>query len=119
MFREESDYDICPICRWKNDGVQRNDFDYWGGANDLSVHEAQLLFSLSKNKHLAGQLNTAAITYENKIKSIYQKYEDINITTSAGENCRSELRKAHDDYVARLHDLREMNDPQRTYTSAY
>ena len=39
-FEEYDDYDICPVCNWENDGLQYNDHNYAGGANDLSVNEA-------------------------------------------------------------------------------
>jgi len=37
-------YDICEICFWDDDGVQYNDPDYAGGANKVSLREAQLNF---------------------------------------------------------------------------
>lgn len=35
------DYDICDICGWENDPVQRNKPDYRGGANEMSLIEAR------------------------------------------------------------------------------
>lgn len=40
-FGEDEDYYFCPICGWENDPVQRDDYDYWGGANDMSVNQAR------------------------------------------------------------------------------
>ena len=37
-------YDICEICFWEDDGIQFNDPDYSGGANKVSLREAQLNF---------------------------------------------------------------------------
>jgi Cysteine-rich CPCC len=34
-------YDICPICFWEDDPIQRRDPWYAGGANDPSLVEAQ------------------------------------------------------------------------------
>ncbi len=34
-------YDICEICFWEVDGVQYRDPDYYGGANKVSLREAQ------------------------------------------------------------------------------
>lgn len=34
-------YDICEICFWEDDGVQYHDPDYSGGANKVSLREAQ------------------------------------------------------------------------------
>lgn len=37
-------YDICEICFWEDDGVQYKDPDYRGGANHVSLREAQRNF---------------------------------------------------------------------------
>ncbi|MGI8656064.1 MAG: CPCC family cysteine-rich protein [Pyrinomonadaceae bacterium] len=34
-------YDICPICFWEDDDVQFNDPNYEGGANKVSLKQAQ------------------------------------------------------------------------------
>ena len=34
-------YIICPICFWEDDGVQFRDPDYEGGANEVSLRQAQ------------------------------------------------------------------------------
>jgi hypothetical protein len=34
-------FDICPVCYWEDDNLQRNDPDYKGGANDISLNEAR------------------------------------------------------------------------------
>lgn len=36
---EAGDYSICPICMWEDDPIQREDFNYYGGANELSLNE--------------------------------------------------------------------------------
>ena len=33
---------------WANDPVQRDDYDYWGGANDLSVNQAREAYKAGK-----------------------------------------------------------------------
>lgn len=43
----EFDYDICPVCDWENDPLQRGDYDYAGGANKKSVNEARKAFAKS------------------------------------------------------------------------
>ncbi len=40
----EEEYDICPICSWENDLIQKDDPDYSGGANGPSLKEAQRNF---------------------------------------------------------------------------
>ena len=37
-------YDICPICYWEDDQVQYADPAYEGGANLVSLHQAQANF---------------------------------------------------------------------------
>ncbi|MFF2484619.1 CPCC family cysteine-rich protein [Paenibacillus sp. NPDC058071] len=34
-------YDICKICFWEDDGVQFDDPDYEGGANEVSLRQGQ------------------------------------------------------------------------------
>jgi hypothetical protein len=36
---EDSIFEICPLCGWQDDGVQNDDPDYAGGANELSLNE--------------------------------------------------------------------------------
>ena len=38
-FEEEDWYEVCPICGWEDDSLQRDDPDYSGGANDMSLNE--------------------------------------------------------------------------------
>jgi hypothetical protein len=37
-------HDICPICFWEDDWVQFDDPDFRGGANEVSLKEAQKNF---------------------------------------------------------------------------
>ena len=39
-FEQDSDFDVCEICGWENDGVQLDDPDYAGGANWVSLNRA-------------------------------------------------------------------------------
>jgi hypothetical protein len=34
-------YDLCEVCFWEDDGVQFEDPDYEGGANKVSLRQAQ------------------------------------------------------------------------------
>ena len=40
-FKELDMYEICPVCGWEDDGLQADDHEYWGGANDMSVNQAR------------------------------------------------------------------------------
>ena len=40
-FQHEDDYDVCPVCNWENDGLQYDEPDYAGGANDMSLNQAR------------------------------------------------------------------------------
>ncbi|HEY0735211.1 MAG TPA: CPCC family cysteine-rich protein [Herpetosiphonaceae bacterium] len=37
-------YGICPVCYWEDDAVQYHDPDYAGGANQVSLRQAQANF---------------------------------------------------------------------------
>lgn len=43
------EYEICPICKWEDDPVQRKDPDFEGGANTMSLNQARRAF-LEGNK---------------------------------------------------------------------
>lgn len=40
-FEEKGGYEICPVCGWEDDPVQRKDPDFAGGANKLSLNKAR------------------------------------------------------------------------------
>ncbi|RYZ90803.1 MAG: hydrolase [Proteobacteria bacterium] len=49
-------FDICPVCVWEDDNVQRDLPDFRGGANVVSLNEARrnyLDFGCSDRNHLA------------------------------------------------------------------
>ncbi|NLI91850.1 MAG: hypothetical protein GX434_06460 [Peptococcaceae bacterium] len=41
---EEDFFEICPVCGWEDDSVQREDPNYRGGANQMSLNEAKEAF---------------------------------------------------------------------------
>lgn len=40
-FEEEDFYEICEVCGWEDDSLQRDDPDYEGGANKMSLNQAK------------------------------------------------------------------------------
>ena len=50
-------YIICPICFWEDDGIQFDDPDYEGGANKVSLRQAQ------KNFIEFGAFDSSALAY--------------------------------------------------------
>lgn len=52
-FEELDVYEICPICGWMDDPVQRDDYDYEGGGNEESVNQARAIWQEKKAKKLA------------------------------------------------------------------
>lgn len=38
-------YQLCPVCDWEDDGVQYDDPDYRGGANEISLNQARAEFA--------------------------------------------------------------------------
>ena len=43
-------YEFCPVCDWQDDPVQRDDPDYIGGANKLSLKEYQAKWTEMKTQ---------------------------------------------------------------------
>jgi Cysteine-rich CPCC len=41
VLTAEGEYEICSVCGWEDDPVQRADPDYAGGANKTSLNEAR------------------------------------------------------------------------------
>ena len=42
--KPDNTFEICPVCYWEDDGVQLNDPDYEGGANEMSLNQARKNF---------------------------------------------------------------------------
>ena len=47
-FEEEDDHDICPVCGWENDDLQRTQPDLCGGANKPSLNQARAMWAAGK-----------------------------------------------------------------------
>lgn len=48
-------YDICDVCFWEDDIVMNENPDYWGGANEVCLRQAQrnfVKFGVSEKKYL-------------------------------------------------------------------
>ena len=41
---EVDKFDICDTCGWQDDGVQNNNPNYKGGANQMSLNEAKAAY---------------------------------------------------------------------------
>ena len=50
-FEEEDWYEVCPICGWEDDSLQRDDPDYSGEANDMSLNEYRAAWMAGKPAH--------------------------------------------------------------------
>lgn len=108
IFDENGDYDICPICGWENDYIQNKDFDYCGGANDLSVNESKLYYLLEtcEHNHITQKLKSIHQDYRTIKSQLFKKYKGIDWRTSDGELARNDLADVHDYYVNHLHALK-------------
>lgn len=40
-FEEENNFEICAVCGWENDGIQKDDPDEKDCANRMSLNEAK------------------------------------------------------------------------------
>ena len=41
-------FDICPICNWEDDNLQRDEPDFSGGANKMSLNQARAAYKAGK-----------------------------------------------------------------------
>ena len=51
IFDEKGKYEICPVCGWEDDPVQRREPDLAGGANKLSLNEARKAWAEKEGSH--------------------------------------------------------------------
>lgn len=45
QFTYDDGYEICPVCGWEDDALQRDDPDFAGGANEMSLNQAREAYS--------------------------------------------------------------------------
>jgi len=105
-FSSQGNYDICPICGWENDGVQMDNHDYEGGANELSVNEFKVLYQLRNMNEKADALRVIIEHHESIRKSIFQKNRHVDGRIIDGEKLSDELQKEHERYFEELLFLR-------------
>lgn len=106
-FEFPDDYDICSNCGWENDGVQRNQKDYWGGANSISVNEAKKVYSLLQNEATKSKVTDIIDKYRQRRKEIHTQYREIDHRTAEGEKCRNAFTQAHNEFIIELDKLSE------------
>lgn len=39
QFIVDDNFEVCPVCGWEDDGIQRENPDYAGGANEDSLNQ--------------------------------------------------------------------------------
>ena len=49
-LNEIGKYEVCPVCNWEDDPVARQDPDYVGGANHLSLNEARAQYKMQNEE---------------------------------------------------------------------
>ncbi len=49
-FLEKNAYEICPVCGWEDDPLQRKDPDLEGGANELSLAQYRAKYEEGLNE---------------------------------------------------------------------
>ena len=50
-FVEHESYDRCDVCGWEDDGLQEDEPDYAGGANDMSLNEYKKAWEEGRECH--------------------------------------------------------------------
>jgi len=107
-FEDISDYDICDVCGWENDGVQYDDPDYSGGANFLSQNEHRLEYKLLKNEATCKDASEAGRIHKEKCARIYAKYRGIDYRMYGDKICK-ELTDERVRYVSILNRIESAN----------
>lgn len=55
-FEEPDFYEVCPICGWEDDLVQRLDPDFEGGANTESLNQARASWKAKLNEEALAEM---------------------------------------------------------------
>ena len=75
-------YEICAVCSWQDDDVMNADPDYWGGANDVCLRQAQknyIEFGASK-KRFKGNLVTEFYEKDSLWKPVWEREPSLSKT---------------------------------------
>ena len=105
FFEFSYDYDICPNCGWENDGLQRINRDFWGGANALSANESRKVYILLQDNPTKAKVSEILRRHNERRTEIYAKFRGIDHRTIESERCRQEFERAHNEFVAELDSL--------------
>lgn len=103
-FEQDNDYDVCNVCGWENDGLQLDDPDDWGGANDLSLNNTRLEYALLMNPSTSRETQAAQKSHVSVNSAIHIKYKNIDHRID-GDKWTAELRKEYERYVGVLEDI--------------
>ena len=76
-FKIDNNFEVCPVCKWIDDGVQRDNPDIAGCGNKLSLNEfkqewtdRQLIQEISQHEETCGtQLSIETLKLLEKIKN--------------------------------------------------
>lgn len=106
-FEEYSSYDICPFCKWEDDGLQGDDHNYAGGANHLSVNEARIEYFLLNYPPTREKAKKLYDNYSKSIISIIHKYDGLDHVEESlrAEQETLDYREARKNYVDLLNEL--------------
>lgn len=53
-FLEDDNFEICKVCGWEDDGLQRDDPDLAGGANVISLNQAREVWKQTESAAAMG-----------------------------------------------------------------
>lgn len=112
MILEYYDHmEICPICGWQEDKVQEDDPDYAGGANELSLNQFKVVYSLLKDECTRSE-TLQAQKRNNEIRAnIYVKYQGINYQID-GDKIKNELVGERTRYINEIESIIRKNEQE-------
>ena len=72
-------HNVCRVCGWEDDGLQNEDPDYPGGANQMSLNQYKKFWEDSKEDILKNHPNDIFYVFD-KADEYYKKhFEQINL----------------------------------------
>ena len=82
LSEKNGSYEICTVCSWEDDGVMNDNPDYWGGANDVCLRQAQrnyIEFGAS-DKRFKGKLVTGFYEKDSLWKPVWEREARLSKT---------------------------------------
>lgn len=74
----EHDFQICEYCGWEADGLQNNEPDYIGGANEMSLNQYKQFWKDNKGDLLKHKSNLPYYAFKKSVEYYEKNFKQQN-----------------------------------------